>query len=329
MKRNLRIASQGRTEDLTSGLPHESAIVSGYSDPIFVGAEEIFPTVPVNRERGSWTEYGADAAKIITGLEQPIGLGRKNVQISLSHDTYNTVKVGLNAIVYDEEVKEIEPTDEQAFRDRSITRVAKALKLYKEKAVCDYVSNSANYPSGSKTTLSTSATRWADFTNSDPIGDVETLFAALEGFHEVDKRSLRLALAPDVFNKARLHPKLAQVRADGTKIPATEESLAAVWGCEKVSVFRGKYSLQTDPKDTKTITFLPLWSNVVIAYRYISTPTQDAPLAGAIASRKGFPNVMASYRDNDKDADIYPTTDKWGMVIRAMQRMYIIDRVIS
>jgi hypothetical protein len=331
-KQKLLIASQGigpTVEELTSGLPHESALISGYSNPVFVGAEELFPTVEVSRESGSWTEYGADMHKVVEGLEQPIGAGRKDVSIAVAHGDYKTVKIGLNARIYDEQLNEIEPADRDAFKDRSILRVGSALTLYKEKAICDFASAPANYPVGSKLTLSAGTDRWGDYTNSDPIGDVEALFEALEAFHEVDKSGLRLALAPDVFNKARNHPALRQTLADGRKIPATEESLAQIFGCQAVKVFRGKFATQTDPKDPRTTTFFRLWKNIVIGYRKIETPTIDAPLAGAITRRKGFPLVGESYRDKDRDADVYPTTDKWGMTVRSMNRMYLIDRVIS
>lgn len=331
-KQKLLVSNQsvGPTpEELQSGIPHESALISGYSNPIFVGAEELFPTVEVNRESGSWTEHGADMHKVVEGLEQPIGAGRKDVSISVAHGDYKTVKIGLNARIYDEQLTEIEPDDREAFKDRSILRVGYALSVYKEKAICDFVSSPANFPAGSKLTLAAGTDRWSDYTNSDPIGDVEALFEALEAFHEVDKSQLRLALALDVFNKARNHPALRQTLSDGRKIPATEESLAQIFGCQKVAVLRGKLSTQTDPKDPRTTTFFHLWKNIVVGYRKIETPTIDAPLAGAITRRKGFPKVHEPYRDRDRDADVYPTTDKWGMTVRSMNRMYLLDRVVS
>lgn len=325
----LKLASQSRTEDLRSGLPHETALVSGYSAPELVGAESLFPTVEVSRESGSWTEFGADASAILTGLEQPIGAGRKDISIAIGHGDYKTVKVGLNVRIYDEERDTIEPEDRENFVDRSILRGARGLKLYKEKAICDFMSNSANVPAGSKETHTLATTRWGDYTNSDPTGDVERYCESLEAFHECDKSEFTVNLSPDVFNKVRNHPKCAQITLDGRKIPATEVSLTTLWGVKQVKVFRGKYSVQTDPKDPRTALFYRLWKNLVVINRVIETPTIDAPLPGAIIRVRGTLQVRPSYRDNDKDADVFPFTEKWGLMVRTLNRLFVAYNVVT
>ena len=329
----LDIASQSRTEDLASGLPHESALISGYGRPDFVGANEILPTVDVSRERGSWTEFGADGHRIVQGLVQPLGEKRKEVSIQLSHGDYKMVKVGLDAILYDEELNEIEPEDKEAFKDRTIARAGDALTLYKEFTIKQFVSTPSNYAAGFKETIAASALRWSDYVNSDPNVDIDRWCTALEVSHEVDRRSFTVGLPMDVFTKVKNHPKCQIITTAGFKQPATEAHLAAIWGVREVKILSGKYQTQTDPKDPRTIQFFHLWSNVVVIYRRIEKPTIDAPLAGAIVRRKGFPIVREPHRDKDRDADIYPVVDKWGVMWRATasgnNRLYLADRVIS
>jgi hypothetical protein len=95
----------------------------------------------------------------------------------------------------------------------------------------------------------------------------------------------------------------------------------------------GAYQTQTDPKDPRTIQFHNIWSNVVVIYRQIVKPSIDAPLAGAIVRRKGFPMVYEPHRDHDRDATIYPVVDKWGVMWRATatgnNRMFLASRVVS
>lgn len=73
-------------------------------------------------------------------------------------------------------------------------------------------------------------------------------------------------------------------------------------------------------------------ANIVVIYRKIAQPTIDAPLAGAIVRRKGFPIVHEPHRNHDRDATIYPVVDKCGVLWRATpsgnQRMFMTDRVI-
>ena len=327
------IASQSRTEDLQPGLPHESALISGFGRPDFVGANEILPTVDVSRERGSWTEFGADGHKIVAGLVQPLGEKRKSVSIQLSHGDYKMVKVGLDAILYDEELNEIEPDDREAFKDRTIKRAGDALTLYKEKTVRDLVSSPTNFAAGFKETMASSAIRWSDYVNSDPNLDVDRWCTALEVSHDVDRRSFTVGLPMDVFGKVKNHPKCQVISTTGFRQPATEAHLAAIWNVKEVKILSGKYQTQLDPKDTRTIQFFHLWSNIVVIYRRIEKPTIDAPLAGAIVRRKGFPVVREPHRDKDRDADIYPVVDKWGVMWRATptgnNRMFLADRVIT
>lgn len=327
------IASQSRTSDLVSGLPHESALISGYSRPDFVGANEILPTVDVSRERGSWTEFGADGHKIVQGLVQPLGESRKRVSIQLSHSDYRMVKVGLDSIIYDEELNEIEPEDRDAFKDRSILRASDALTLYKEYTIKQFVSNPANFAAGFKETMASSAVRWSDYTSSMPNDDIDRWCTSLEVSHEVDRRSFTIGLPIDVFTKVKNHPKCQIITTTGFILPAHEAHLASIWGVKEVKVLSGKYQTQTDSKDPLTIQFFNLWSNVVVIYRKIEKPTIDAPLAGAIVRRKGFPIVHEPHRDHDRDAEIYPVVDKWGVMWRATasgnNRMFLANRVIS
>jgi len=330
---SLDIAGQSRTENLTSGLPHESALISGYSRPDFVGASEILPTVDVGRERGSWTEFGADGHRIVQGLVQPLGERRKEVSVQLSHSDYKMVKVGLDAIIFDEEYNEIEPEDRDAFKDRAIQRAGDALTLYKEFTVKNFVSNPANYAPGFKETMMSSATRWADYVNSDPTYDIDRWCTALETSHEVDRRSFTVGLPVDVFTIVKKHPKCRITTTTGYILPATEEHLAEIWGVKEVKVLSGKYQTQSDPRNPLTIQFFQLWSNIVVLYRKIETPTIDAPLAGAIVRRKGFPIVHEPHRDHDRDATIYPVVDKWGVMWRATEagnnRMFLVDRIAT
>jgi len=328
----MSIASLSRTEDLQSGLAHESALISGYSRPDFVGTNEILPTVDVGRERGSWTEFGADGHKIVNGLVQPLGERRKQVSIQVSHSDYRMVKLGLDAVIYDEELNEIEPADRDAFKDRVIARAGDSLSMYKEYTIKTFVSNPTNYAVGFKETMTTTAVRWSDYINSDPTGDVDRWCAALDVSHEVDRRSFTVGLPLDVFSRVRQHPKCEIITTTGFKLPATQEHLASIWGVKEVKVLAAKYQTQSDPRSPLTIEFHPLWSNVVI-YRRIEKPTIDAPLAGAIVRRKGFPIVYAPHRDHDRDAEIYPVVDKWGVMWRATasgnNRMFLADRVVN
>jgi len=214
-----------------------------------------------------------------------------------------------------------------------IARAGDALSMYKEYTIKNFVSTPTNYDAGFKETMTTSASRWSDYVSSDPNGDIDRWCTALEVSHEVDRRSFTVGLPLDVFTKVKQHPKCQIITTTGYRQPASETHLASIWGVKEVKILAAKYQTQSDPRSPLSIEFHALWSNVVVIYRRIETPTIDAPLAGAIVRRKGFPMVYPPHRDHDRDAEIYPIVDKWGVMWRATStgnnRMFLADRIIA
>jgi hypothetical protein len=323
----LSFAQQGVTEDRQVGLPHEEALVSGYSNPEFVGATLMFPAIDVTKESGEWREYGADGLQLIEGgIEMPIGENRKTIDIEVGKDSYRTVKMGLEANVYDEEQ---ETEDYDTIKERKLQAVAHGILLYAESLVSKIVQNVANYATGFKTTLSGTA-RWSDFTNSDPSADIAAGCLAIEDTHEVDRDQFVVAIAKDVWDYVVRHPKLQMVTTSGQKLPPTKEFLAQIWGVKEVRVTRGKYSYNVgDKTDPRNWRFKRLWTNCFVIFRPIEKPNAQSPLWGAVVNRKGFPQVKPPFRDDKRDADVYPTNAKFGVLLRAKNRAYYADRVKS
>ena len=324
----LRMASQNVNDDRIVGLPHEANLVSGFSnEPNFVGSSLMFPPVDVNFESGEWREYGADGLQLIDGIEQPIGADRKDIDIEVGKDSYKTVKVGLEARVYDEEQN---VDDYDVIKERKLKRVGTGIQMYAEYLVSKVVQNPANYDTGFKTTFTTSTARWNDYANSDPSADIRAACLPLEDTHEVDRPEFVVGLPQDVLNVIAAHPKLQMVTTSGQKLPPTYEFLAQIWNVKKVAPLYGKYSYNVgDKKDPRNWRFARLWTNCFVVFRPVEKPSADMPLWGARPHRKGFPRVLPPQRDWKKDADMYGITDKFGIVLRAKNRAYYADRVIA
>lgn len=325
----LRMASQGLTEDRLVGLPHEQALVSGFSNPQFIGATDMAPSVDVNFESGEWREYGADGLQLIEGgIEQPIGADRKDVEIEVGKDSYRTAKVGLEARVYNEEQ---ETEDYDVIKERKLKRVKTGIELYAEYLVSKVVQNTGSYDTGFKKTFTTSTSRWNDYVNSDPTADVNDACLALEDTHEVDRPDFVAGLPMDVWIVASKHPKLQMpIPGTGMSKQPTLEYLAALWTVKAVKLLQGKYSYNVgDKKDPRNWRFKRLWTNCFVVYRPMTAPSADQPLWLARPQRKGFPQVLPPYREWKKDADCYGVTDKFGLVLRAKNRAYLGDRVLT
>ena len=314
-----------RTTDLAVVNEHETAIVSGYRDPRLVGVSKIFPIVEVGKEKGSYTEYGPDASIIRQGLEQPLGVGRKSIDVTIAKGDFAAIKMGVKVPYYDEERNEALNPDKLGEKKSKLGQ--QALMLLMEYTISQYAQNPANYDGGHTEAL-VGIAQWSDFTNSDPVSDLVRWMSTTELTLDREQDELSIAISPDVWNKIRLHPKLAVTLANGDKRPATLADFTARVGCKEIDILRGKYAATIDRKDPRNTVFAHLWSKSVLIYNALDQPTMDDPLWGCIVREKGFPFVKET-RDDDVDADYKHVSDKWGMHVRSNKRGFLGSSIIA
>jgi hypothetical protein len=305
--------------------PHESALISGYREPRLIGTSKIFPIVEVGKERGIYKEYGPDASVIREGLEQPLGKGRKSIDVTIAQGEFACVKMGVKVPYFDEERNEA--ADPEVTSEKKAKLGEAAMLLFMEKTIANYVQNPASFDAGHTEALSGTA-RWSDFTNSDPVSDMVRWLSTTEMTVDREQDELAIAISPDVWNKIRLHPKLRVTLANGDMRPTTKEDLAARVGCKEIDILRGKYAVEIDRKDPRNTVMAHLWSNIVLVYNPIVKPSLDDPLWGVIVREKGFPQVKDT-RDEDIDADMKHVTDKWGVHVRSNKRAFMASSIIA
>ena len=315
----------GKTDELRVVNPHETALVSGYRNPRLVGLGEIFPIVEVGKERGSYTEYGPDASVIREGLEQPLGEGRKSIDMTIAKGDFAAIKFGVNVPYYDEERKEA--ADPDTLGEKKSLLGEFAIQAFMEKTIADYLSNPANYAAGYTEALAGGA-RWDDYVNSDPISDVIRWLDNQEMVHDREQDELSVAIGPKVWSKLRNHPKAKVYAANGDSRPATLQDFAAKIGCREVKVLRGKVVEALDRKDPRNNLFIHLWGKVALVYNRLDKPGIEDPLWGAVVREKGFP-LVEEYRNNETDADIKAVKDKLGLHVRSNKRGFLATTVIN
>lgn len=318
----------GKTDTLRQVDPHETAIVSGYRNNRLVGINEIMPIIEVNKEKGTYTEWGPDAKVVREGLEQPYGSRRAMIDFSVAKGDYATVKVGVDVPLYEEEVEEIADGDLQTLRDKKSTLGEDIIQLGMEKIVADYVQTAGNYAAGFTTALSGTA-RWDDYTNSDPFTDLSTGLDKLELSVDCEQDELAVAVGPTVWSKLRNHPKLTAALSSNDEKIVTPQFVARKLGIKELKILRGKHVISGyDFKDPRTAVFAHLWGKVALVYRPMASPSIDQPLWGFVARRKGYHRVE-SFNDNYLDAEIKSVKDKWGLSVRANNRAYLITTAIN
>lgn len=180
--------------------PVLTELARGYSNPAYV-AEQILPSVPVDKEGGKVPEWGKTAFQLKNterAIRAPSNVmlpgQRANIDFVLTeHDLSSPVD-------YREE--------EESMFDESVAATfesTEGVKLRLEKAAADLLTNPSNYPSGSKTTL----TSTAKFSDSDGIDPVITFNAGKEAMRlKIGRRPNALLLGASTFNALMLHEKL-------------------------------------------------------------------------------------------------------------------------
>lgn len=255
----------------------------GYSNASFVGSA-LFPEVEVEKEGGKIPQFNKEAFKIynteraIRGNSNRISPeGRSSISYALTeHDLEYPID-------YREMSEDILPLEMHA-----TTVVSEGLSLRKEKMQATLAQDLANYPSGSKVTLSGSD----QFTHasSDPFAIVDSAIEAVRA--KIAKRPNVMLLGPTVFKSLKNHAKVLDRIKYTMKGVVTLDILSQLFNIENLFVGDAVFASDSDA-------FSDIWSdNVILAY---------VPKTMASAKRSYYEPSFA-YTLFKKD---YPLVDKY------------------
>lgn len=194
-------------------------------------ASQVFPVVPVDKQSDLYFVYTKndwfrDEAQIRAPGTESAGSG-----YNLSTDNYNCDPFAFHK---DVDNQTLNNADAPLNMERDATEFVTQRLLLRQEAqwASDY------FKTGVWGTSATPANLWSDYTNSDPIADIETgkrTILANTGF-----MPNTLTMAYDVWIKLKNHPDLMQrIQYGGTPgNPAivNQQTLAAVFGLERILV---------------------------------------------------------------------------------------------
>ena len=233
-----------------------SNMVIGYEPSGFI-VQDIFPTVPVQKQSDkyyTWTK--GDFFRIPNTLRSPKTKGR-TVELSVSSNSYFADNY---ALVHQESYEDMANSDTiLASREKRVRALKSLLTLDWENRVASQITSGSNL--GSYTTLSGTG-QWSDYTNSDPVSDVETGKSSIRS--TTGKTPNTMILGYDVYRKLIHHPGLIDRIKYVQKGLVTPELLAAVFDVDRVLV--GK-SIKNTGSEGLADSFTDVWGkNVVLAY---------------------------------------------------------------
>ena len=214
--------------------PALTAIAVAYRNSEFI-ADRVAPRFRVAKQEFKWQQWNLE-----DGFTVPdTAVGRRGqpgqLDFGATEQTGTTQDHGLDAPVPQADIDNADQYyDPEA---RATEGVMYMLMMGREKRVADQLSSLSTYKSTLRTTLS-GTSQWSDYTNSDPIGDIEGAKDSMIGMPNV------LVLGLPVWSKVRRHPKVIKAVQGplGTDGLVTTQQLADALELDEIIVGRAQFN---------------------------------------------------------------------------------------
>lgn len=236
--------------------PMLSNVAIAYSNDAYV-AEQIFPSVKVAKQTAKHFVYDRGRFRV-NDNERASGSNSKEVTLNLTTGTpYFAEDHALRQFVSDDDVDNaITPTS--PFIDAT-ENVSEMHMVAREVELATMLTATATMTQN--VTLSGTA-QWSDYTNSDPIGDIETGKATIHAAIHINPNTL--ILGKEVFDILKHHPSFLERFKYTQKGVITEDMLAVVFGVEKVIVAGAGYNTAVEGQ-TDSMSYI--WGkSAILAY---------------------------------------------------------------
>jgi hypothetical protein len=284
-----------------------SQIARGYINPSLVYAD-VMPVVEVPKETSKIPLFGKEAWRNYK-TERALR-AHSNV---VSHNGWQSkaVKLEEHDIAVPIDYREDQETDWGSLSIWGTQTASNIINLAIEKKVATMLTDAANYAADHKLELTAGTDKWSDYTNSDPISDLEAGIDAITG--DIAQQPNVLVLGYSAYKALRNHPDfIERIKYSGKGI-VTPELIAEVLDIEKVVI--GK-AITVDDAGANSY----VWNDLAILAYVNPAESQDRsvyePSFGYTIRRTGYPMV-----------DQYPSAD--GKVINIRTTDIIVPEVLG
>ncbi|SNS22212.1 hypothetical protein SAMN05446037_100691 [Anaerovirgula multivorans] len=243
-----------------------SNISIGYSNEQYIG-DKIFKPIVVNKQSDRFYVYGMERFRTNDDHRAP-GTEANEINWTFSDESYFAEGHALRHAIADEEKQNAD--DEFNLETEGTELVTEGILMNKEVDAANKVLNPNAYHADLRITLGAAGApaKWSDYTNSDPILDVQK---AREAIHK--KSGLRantIIMSEPVMNVLKLHPKLVDIIKYVQKGIVTTDLMSTAFGVDQILVGSALVSSVNNPGQVEAGQLEPLdyiWGNsVVLAY---------------------------------------------------------------
>jgi len=319
--------------DLTTGGVHVNKLLTNvglrWKNLTWI-ADQCCPIVPVKNKTDlyqSWHKspwFRDEARYVAAGASAPrIGLG-----VTLT-DSYQCITYKA-AYPLARELK-ANADSELQIQARAAELCTNAIMLARERRVARLFEMTSDDTQGTiwtKYTTLSGTNQWSDFTNSDPVTDIDTGKASVE-----DNGGGLLAntciMGVAAWRKLRRHPVITAMifggGAPGPKV-VTPALFGQAFEFDKVLIGRGQYTADEEDTDESGITYSNIWQKHMWIGHVTNAPSVLEPSA-AYMFREFY--KVRSWYDDDTDTDFVEASESIDEVAVSADIGYIIENVVA
>lgn len=265
-------------------VPLSNFAVSAFSDGTdeFI-ADQLFPSVPVGKQSDKYYTIQKDNFLMLPSegaLRAPRTQARR-VEFTVSSDAY----FALNYALANENALEDLANADVAIqlRQNSVRIVTAQLRRAQEDRIARLVTSASNVGSG---VILSGSTKWSDFVNSDPLGDVTTAHAFIRS--NTGLLANTMVIDWDTLQVIRRHPDILDMFKYTEGGMATDAQLREVFKVQTILVGR---AIKNVGKEGQVASMANIWgNNVLLAHIERGTSLQTQTLGLRMQwTPEGFP----------------------------------------
>jgi len=273
-------------------------LAQGYSNNDLVGMK-LLPLVTKPNLRVKIPVWGPDSLRI---YKTKRAMYAKSNMAEAPDGKAILIELNEHDLEFPIDLKQTENNEIPAKRRRNTVLAQEGIMLSLENDIATLCQDVNTYPVDHRFSVS-GTDIWSDYTNSDPIDDVEQMKMKIKA--SVGKKANILFLGSEVFDVVKNHPKLQTTNELNQKFPATPETLAKYFGVSEVVVGEAIYA-----KPDGTFDFI--WGKVVICAYVNASPSESRSNEdmsfGYTLRQTGYPKVD-SYESNPGKVENIRNTD--------------------
>lgn len=215
-------------------------------------ADALFPTVPVSKQSDRYFILDPDTYLRVANTRRAPGAAARLIEFRLTSDTYFCDNYALGTQTPMETLTNAD-LGGAMIRQNNTNLILDGLARDREVRVASIVTSISNVGSG---VALSGTSRWSDYVNSDPVGDINTAHAFIRG--KTGLLANTMAIDFDTLVRLQHHPLIRDYTKYTQSGPVPLSELQSLFRVSRIEVASG---IQNGAKEGATSSMTNIWGN--------------------------------------------------------------------